>query len=601
MRASRLLWQLLVSYIFLTVTSLVAVSWLASRSLERSHLDQLGHDLRQMAVLLEPELGSRISPDQAESLTMICRRFSETTGSRITLVLPSGQVLIDTLDDPALMDNHGERPEVRAALDGLEATERRYSSTARESMTYQAIPLRRDGQIVAALRTAVSTASINQSVRRVQWQIAAGGLAIAALAALASLWFAWRISRPLEEIRHGAERLALGDLGHKLPEPGSAEAAGVVQALNRMADQLKERIRATVRQSSEQEAVLASMAEGVLAVDNDERIISLNQAAAELLSTSQAEAQGRSLQEVIRNAELRRFVTGALNCDMPVEGDLVLGAGQDRQLQAHGTALRDVQGQAIGAVIVLNDITRLRRLESLRRDFVANVSHELKTPITSIKGFVETLLEGALDNRQDAERFLHIMARQADRLDSIIEDLLSLSKIEQGEESGDIELSRQPVRHALTDALDEIRPKADERAITIELHCDESITARVNRRLLEQAVLNLLDNAVKYSGPGSKVELRVEQAADEVTIAVCDQGCGIEAEHLPRLFERFYRVDKARSRKLGGTGLGLAIVKHIVHAHQGQVTVDSSPGRGSIFVIHLPLEERPAEQQKSFL
>ncbi len=601
MRASRLLWQLFASYIFLTITSLVAVSWLASRSLESSHLTNLSRDLRQMAVLLEREVGPSFVPHQSAELTAVCRRLGDTTGARVTLILPSGQVLIDTQEDPALMDNHGERPEVRAALNGSEAIEQRYSSTLRESMTYQAIPLRRDGQIVAALRTAVSTTAINKSVRHVQWQIAIGGLVIAALAALASLWFAWRISRPMEEIRHGAERLALGDLSHKLPDPRSAEAAGVVLALNRMADQLRERIRATVRQSSEQEAVLASMAEGVLAVDNDERIISLNQAAAELLATSQAEAQGRSLQEVIRNAELRRFVTGALNCEKPVEGDLVLGTGQDRQLQAHGTALRDVQGHAIGAVIVLNDITRLRRLESLRRDFVANVSHELKTPITSIKGFVETLLDGALDHREDAERFLHIIARQADRLDSIIEDLLSLSKIEQGEESGDIELSLQPVRTALVDALDEIQSKAAERSITMELTCDESIQARINRRLLEQAVFNLLDNAVKYSGSGSKVQLVVEQNPMEVSIAVRDQGCGVEAEHVPRLFERFYRVDKARSRKLGGTGLGLAIVKHIVRAHHGQVTVDSTPGRGSVFVIRLPQEMKPAELQRSFL
>jgi two-component system phosphate regulon sensor histidine kinase PhoR len=257
-------------------------------------------------------------------------------------------------------------------------------------------------------------------------------------------------------------------------------------------------------------------------------------------------------------------------------------------LQVRGTSLSGSQGEAVGAVIVLNDVTHLRRLENIRRDFVANVSHELKTPITSIKGFVETLLDGALDNREDAERFLKIVAKQADRLNSIIEDLLSLAKIEQSVEAADVQLEPSRLADVLQSAIDECGPKAAARGITMRLACADEILADVNPPLIEQAAMNLLDNALKYSEEGSEVLVEVVRRPAEIAIQVHDQGCGIEAEHLDRLFERFYRVDKARSRKLGGTGLGLSIVKHIVHVHGGHVTVESAPGKGSTFTIHLP-------------
>jgi two-component system, OmpR family, phosphate regulon sensor histidine kinase PhoR len=257
-------------------------------------------------------------------------------------------------------------------------------------------------------------------------------------------------------------------------------------------------------------------------------------------------------------------------------------------LRIRGTALRDGHGQGVGAVIVLNDVTRYRHLENLRRDFVANVSHELKTPIASIKGFVETLLDGALQSPDDAQRFLKIIASHAERLNNIIEDLLSLSKIEQSEEAANLPLVEVPLRPVLEAALRGCEPQASARKVSLELRCEE-ILAHVNPPLMEQAIINLIDNAIKYSEPGGQVVVEAQQNASEVIVAVQDRGCGIATEHLPRLFERFYRVDRARSRKLGGTGLGLAIVKHIVQAHQGRVTVESTPGEGSTFSIHLPL------------
>jgi two-component system phosphate regulon sensor histidine kinase PhoR len=267
----------------------------------------------------------------------------------------------------------------------------------------------------------------------------------------------------------------------------------------------------------------------------------------------------------------------------------VLYNNGERFLQTHGTSLKNVQGENIGAVVVLNDVTRIRRLENVRRDFVANVSHELKTPITGIKLSVDSIFGGAIADHEESIKFLHIISRQADRLNAIVEDLLRLSRIEQEAEAAQITLGKHRIKNVLEVAVQTCEVKACDKKISLELTCPADISAKINPPLLEQAVVNLIDNAIKYSEPDSMIQVMAGKTDTEVTIQVEDQGCGIGKQHLPRLFERFYLVDKARSRKLGGTGLGLAIVKHIIQAHGGRVSVESTPGKGSTFFIHLPL------------
>jgi two-component system, OmpR family, phosphate regulon sensor histidine kinase PhoR len=436
------------------------------------------------------------------------------------------------------------------------------------------------------------------------WRVAVVATETVGFAAVVSWLLARGMGRCLRQVTDTAERFAAGGWRHKLRLPDCREMIEVAEALNALGRGIESRIASLERRNHEQEAVLTSMAEGVLAVDMDQRVISVNAAAAKLLGAQPAEIEGRGLQEVVRNADLQRFVTNALLCRQPIEGNLVLRHARDRLVQANGTALRDPAGQGLGAVIVLNDVSRLRQLENIRRDFAANVSHELRTPIASIKGFVETLLDGAMAEPADAERFLRIIARQADRLNSIVEDLLTLSRIEKEAENADIPRSETRLSELFEAAVRECSPRAAERGIEIVVDCTDDLKAIMNAALVEQAVLNLLDNAIKYSGEDGKVELRgafarrgegagQAERADgrgEVVISVRDYGCGIAEEHHARLFERFYRVDKARSRKLGGTGLGLAIVKHIARAHGGQVSVRSAPGEGSTFEIRLPAE-----------
>jgi two-component system phosphate regulon sensor histidine kinase PhoR len=486
------------------------------------------------------------------------------------------------------MDNHSTRPEIVAALGGSVGRSARRSATLREEMMYVAVPLYEGGNVRACVRVAVPLTAIETALHDINVRTLLGGIAILALAAATILFVSRRISSPLEALERAAASFAQGRLDVRVPVSGSGEMASVATAMNRMGAELDERLRTVLRQRNEQEAVLSSMLEGVIAIDHDEHVIAINKAAARLLDTDPAQAVGRGVQEVARNPELQRFAALALVSEGPVEGDLTLHGPEVHYLQAHGAPIRDGQNRRIGSVLVLNDVTRLRRLETVRSDFVANVSHELKTPITSIKGFLETLADGAVDDAPTARRFLAIALRQADRLNAIIEDLLSLSRIEQEADSGQLPRSSEKIREVMWGAVEVCRAKADAKNVNVNVTCDDDLRAEVNAPLLEQAIVNLVDNAIKYSDPGSSVDIDATADQKSVCITVRDHGAGIEAAHLPRLFERFYRADKARSRTLGGTGLGLAIVKHIAAAHDGTVDVESEPGKGSTFALMLP-------------
>jgi two-component system phosphate regulon sensor histidine kinase PhoR len=372
-----------------------------------------------------------------------------------------------------------------------------------------------------------------------------------------------------------------------LPIPNTDELASLAEALNYMADQLQNQIQSLSRQGKEQEAILSSMTEGVLALDAEGRLLTINSAGAGMLHLVPATAQNLPIQEVIQDSGLKWFINRTLSNPEPIEGEVEIKDNGRRIFKAHGTSLRDSQGVSLGTLVVLHDITQLRQLENTRRDFVANVSHELKTPITSIKGFVETLLAGALKEPGNAENFLKIIAKQTDRLNEIIDDLLTLSRIEQDAERRQIFLNGQKIKGVLQSAIQVCEAKAAEKKIAIELNCSEDLRAQINPPLLEQALVNLVDNAVKFSEPGKVVLVEAQREGSQVIIRVRDQGPGIPLEHLPRIFERFYRVDAGRSRKIGGSGLGLAIVKHIALAHGGRVTVASSPGKETVFSLQV--------------
>ena len=588
-RKKRLIWQLFPSYLLITLLSVLAVSWYASSSLQHFFMEQTAADLKIRAILVEKQIAAHLTPLDAPAVDAVCKELGKNSATRITVILPSGQVVGDSRETPRMMENHANRPEIAAALKGETGMSRRYSKTLMQKMMYVAIPLQQDAATYGVIRASLPTTSIDRELRSIQLKIGAGGFLIALIAAGISLIVSRRISRPIEEMKKSADRFADGDLTHRLAVPDAVELASLAEALNQMAAQLDRRIQTIVSQHNELETVLASMLEGVVAVDNEERIININAAAAEFFECDPEKCQGRNLPEVIRNSALQQFVRQSIAGKIPQEDDIGLYHNGEKTLNLQSSPLLDANKEAIGTLVVFNDVTQLRRLEYMRRDFVANVSHEIKTPLTAIKGFVETLQQGSIENPQEAGRFLGIIQKHVDRLSTIVEDLLALSRIEQQDEGSSLKIEAGKISDIFRAALQICRAKAEEKNITITIDGDEQISARFDGSLLEQAIVNLLDNAIKYSEPESTIQLKAQQTESEIKISVADQGIGIAKKHLPRLFERFYRVDKARSRKMGGTGLGLAIVKHIAQAHGGQVTVDSTLGKGSTFTIHLPI------------
>jgi len=588
MRAKRLWWRLFISYLWVPVVVLLLVGWYGSDVVERMYEDQLKSDLEARARLCEGPVLELLARGEIAGIDTLCKALGRSSHARVTVVLPSGQVVGDSDEDPADMDNHGQRPEILTAFHGKVGHSRRYSSTEKEDRIYVAVSLSRSGAPAAVVRTSFPVTALTRTMRVVRHRIVLAAIVGVLLHGAITLAISRRMSRPLEEIKAGAERFAAGDLRHRLQVPDSVEIGALAQTMNRMAEQLDERIQTALRQQNERDAMLSSMEEGVMAIDNNGTILSVNKACAALLGEHIGKLQGRDIRETVHETHLLKFVDAALASASPVEEEIRVGRAPDRWVSARGTVLLDSHRGKIGVLIVLHDVTRLRHLEEVRRDFVANVSHELRTPITSIKGFMETLLEGALEDRENARRFLEIMARQVNRLDAIIGDLLALSRIERSAEEQWIELAAEPVQAVLQAAVETCQRKATEKRMRIEMTCPADLTAEINATLLEQAVANLLDNAFKYSNPEAAIEIHAAREGPELVICIKDHGWGIEAQYLPRLFERFYRVDKARSRELGGTGLGLAIVRHIALAHRGSVSVESTVGLGSTFCLRLP-------------
>jgi two-component system phosphate regulon sensor histidine kinase PhoR len=595
-RRPRLFWRLYATYLVIVVLCTAAVGFYAVRSVRDFYVDHTEQELMARAALVREQVLPAILTDTPQELEALVRKLGEASRTRITIIAADrpgagrGEVLADSASEPVEMENHASRPEFLTALQGRPGRQIRYSETLRQDMMYVAVPVMENGRLTTVVRTAVPLTRVNDALASLYGSIAVSAIVAAVIAAIIGLWVSRGISGQMRQIKVGAERLAAGDFTHKLFVPRVEEFASVAESINLMAEELDDKLRRLTHERNEREAVLASMVEGVLAVDINERVIAVNAAAARLLDTDPASAEGKTIQEVVRNPDLQHVVAQTLDGHRPVEADIVMRVGaEERNLQANGTLLQgDDDGGDVGAVVVLNDVTRLKRLEAVRRDFVANVSHELKTPVTSIKGFAETLEDGALDDPAAARRFVRIIAGQADRLNSIIEDLLALSTLEQSGDSPLLQLEEADLCDVVAVAFDVCGPTAEAKNIELRENCPGRLFARVSPPLLEQAVVNLIDNAVKYSAEGSAVVVTLEETGDEVVVSVTDEGQGVAREHLPRLFERFYRVDKARSRDLGGTGLGLAIVKHVAQIHGGRVSVDSVLGRGSTFRVHLP-------------
>jgi len=540
--------------------------------------------LFDMLDLLAPIARDRLA-DPHTNLESWAVQLGADSGVRITLIRRDGVVLADSSVEPEHvreMQNHRDRPEVRAAFASGRGQNVRKSATTGNTYVYVARTLSGPGGDVMILRLAEPLEQLDALKTRLA---AAMGLAIlaAGIAILfTSLWLDRRLFEPVSRLISGAQDLARGRVS-RVAVPDEEELAALALALNRLAATSEQQLDAMSRERDNLQEILASMSEGVLVVDRDGRAQMINPAFYQLFDLV-GDFTGRPALEIIRHPGFARLIEDTLRKRQPQSSQIVLPSAERRTLLLTSAVL---SGGERGAVVAARDTTELTRVADMRRDFVANVSHELKTPLAAIRGYAETLRDGALDEPPTARRFTERVLSQCRRLQELLDDLLILSRLE----GLDAALDREPVDldAVARRAVELLTPAAREKRVEIELQEEEVPAVQGDAGNLERLLLNLLDNAIKYNRPDGKITVRVGRCGADALLEVSDTGIGIPAESIPRIFERFYRVDKARAREEGGTGLGLAIVKHIAQAHGGQVDVESRMGRGATFRVRLPL------------
>jgi two-component system phosphate regulon sensor histidine kinase PhoR len=589
---------MVVTAVVATAVALGALLVLAAPALQRQALrqtaDTLAAEARLMARVVEDALARGTS---AEALDPVIDAAAEDVDARVTIVATDGRVLADSAVSGAALaalENHAGRPEVRAALGGQAMSLERHSATIGSDLLYAAVPVRSGGRIVGVARVSRGVGLIARQSRHLWWS-AALALAVALGATgLLSLALSAPLGRTLREIMETARQLARGNLSARIGPRRDDELGELGRILNDTAEQLQRRLAEIARDRGRTDAILSALDDGVLAVDHRGTVVLANSRVAGELQPS---AVGRHYLEVIRQHEVGALIEDVLRNGEPREAELEL-LHLGRVFAVAAVPFPADPGTPHGAVLTFDDVTERHRVERIRRDFVANASHELRTPLTSIRGFVEALEDGALAQPETAQRFLGKIRTHADRMAALVDDLLELSRLESGDRPPD--WAETAVAEIAAEVVASAADRAARKRIALE-SADLGAPAVVSdperlRRILE----NLVDNAVKYTPEGGHVALTASAGPDGAAcLEVADDGPGIAAEHLERIFERFYRVDKARSRALGGTGLGLSIVRHLADSVGATVSVQSQPGRGTRFGLLVPRGPAPAREPPS--
>jgi two-component system phosphate regulon sensor histidine kinase PhoR len=546
--------------------------------------DLLLAEARLMARAVEDELDRGTTPERLDPFVDAAARDVRT---RVTIIAPDGRVLADSaVSGPELLalENHGQRPEVLEALRTGSGTSLRHSATVHEDLLYAAVAVRHGDRLVGVSRVALPLDSAKTRAAALRGALAVALVFAFAVTALLSVVLSAPFAGPLEDIMRAAREFAAGNLAARVPVRREDELGELGRVLNQAADQLQQRLTESARERARTEAILSAMEDGVLGVDHRGTVLLANQVLRRSLDLR--DPVGRHYLEAIRQKEVSDVL------------EEVLRTGQRRAVEVEiqrlrrvfaitGVAFPGAEGWPPGAVLTFHDATERRRTEHIRRDFVANASHELRTPLTSIRGFVEALEDGAVREPERAERFLGKIRTHADRMAALVEDLLELSRLESGERPPRWE-EVVPAEIA-DDVVASFAGVAARKEVSLSRGADHAPAVVTDADRLRRILENLVDNAVKYTPSGGRVEVTTTGGPEGGAVfEIRDDGPGIAAEHLPRIFERFYRVDKARSREMGGTGLGLAIVKHLAEGMGAAVSVTSDVGRGTCFRVFVP-------------
>ncbi len=573
--------KLLLSAFAVIAITLIALDFYLSRYTDVHERQMASASLASDARILAGELGE-VSP---AALASWADNAAKRSGARVTVIDPDGVVLVDSEHASETMENHGARPEVREARRGGVGFATRRSATLDVDLSYVAVPGTYAGKSGFVLRLALPLRKLDAAVAAVRWRIAASSLIAASMALFLAYLFSRSFTRRVARLQNFAANLAGARPPYKLVPDAHDELGLLAASLSRASAQLHDLLERLSLESGRREAILTSMMEGVLAVDNELRVTFCNHAFARAVGAGLPVTEGLPVLELVRDPGFLDMLSRVLVTHETLKQRLQLAAADGRSFEVQTTPLN--AGSRSGVLAILHDITDLERLERIRKDFVANVSHELRTPLTAIRGYAETLLDGALEDAENNRKFLEVIRAHAIRLNNIASDLLILSELESGQRSAPAEAIS--VREALESALRTVESEARVRGVSVSPRALDAGEVLGHRIRLEQAFVNLIDNAIKFNREGGEVSVEACRTADgRVRIAISDTGIGIPSEDLPRIFERFYRVDKARSREVGGTGLGLSIVKHIVERMDGTISVESELGKGTSFTLLLP-------------
>jgi two-component system phosphate regulon sensor histidine kinase PhoR len=581
--------KLTLSYVLIIVISLGLVAFFLDQYLEEQSLADIKTSLINQSYLIESQISSEaIAKEDSAYLDTLVKRLGSKIKCRITIINLQGKVLADsekTLSDTLKMENHATRPEMKLALGGSIGESIRHSATLKIDMLYVALPLQHNGQISGALRLSLPLASVHHMLMGIRKIVALSLLLTLALAFVLGSLLTRGIIQPLNKIINVSRKFSQGDFKHRVLHNSNDEIGELASTLNKMAQDIEDKIREVELRNQHLHTVFQNMVEGIIVLDKDGRVVSVNSAIEKIFNISKEETEGRFFLEAIRNDDISGIINDVLKKGEFISKELYLVYPVHKTFRINASAIFEKEG-VNGCLLVIHDVTDIRNLEKMRQDFVANVSHELKTPLTSIKGFVETLLEGAIDDKENSRQFLKIIHEHANRLDSLVNDLLDLSYLE----SKEIRLEKEEIniRGLVEQILSGFKSQLKKKGVEAHNNLAGDLSIKADKGKIEQVLTNLIDNAVKFNQEHGSLDIYGEQLQDKIKITVEDSGTGIPPKDIPRIFERFYRVDKARSRKLGGTGLGLSIVKHIVELHGGTVSVESTEGLGSKFYFYLP-------------
>lgn len=586
--------RILFPYLILVLLLIISLEFYLSSVIKNNYISGLKESLTIQAYLIAEQIPSSFS----QNLDDFCRRYKLKTGARVTIIDGSGRVLGDSDEPSDKMENHSDRPEIKDAAVGDIGSSVRFSKTVQRELFYLAIAINK-GPNQRFLRLSVPLHDINAEINRVRMRIIIATLISLFIIILIGLMQGKRITKSIKEIATFTKEVASGNLRRRLLLKGKDELGELAGNVSDMAQELNRRLIQSEEGKLKMEAILRNMSDGLMLTDTKGRI-QLTNSAAKSFFAIESDIEGRTLMETLRKSELMEVVEKVVESGQTQSHEIDVTHPKELFLMTTAAPFL-VKGEVSGVILAFHDITRLRQLEEVRKDFVANVSHEIKTPITAIKGFAETLLEGAIDDRENAPKFLEAIKNHSERLNSLVNDLLTLSRIE----LGDIKIDKEDVD--LDDVVDTVfailRDKARSKGLYLKKEIPpEILEIKADRDRLIQILLNLVDNGIKFTEDGGikikvqssmfkiqKEEIGVSSSpGDFIEITVEDSGIGIPKKHISRLGERFYRVDRARSRELGGTGLGLAIVKHLVKAHGWEMEIESVQGKGTKVKIVIP-------------